>query len=156
MRRLCFTFTNEVQGKVAKSDETRAPGLWDTTCSATSSWRIVNNWGQSAPITFHCNDYGWALTLPLPLACRESHWETVALLSAPGAEHWESLYTQIWTHTFSMLIDVYSTSVQWRNRLSRSWSLTWWFSSDVYDFDIGTHLQQCFQELVCFAIESAG
>lgn len=31
------TFTNSVEGKVAKSEETLAPGCWWTTCSATSS-----------------------------------------------------------------------------------------------------------------------
>lgn len=34
-----LTLTNEVEGNVAKSDETRAPGCRLTTCSATSSWR---------------------------------------------------------------------------------------------------------------------
>lgn len=43
-----LTFTNEVEGNVAKSDDTRAPGCWLTTCSATSSWqetrRLAEEW----------------------------------------------------------------------------------------------------------------
>lgn len=35
-RRSYCTFTNEVEGNVEKSDATRAPGCWLTTCSATS------------------------------------------------------------------------------------------------------------------------
>lgn len=34
-----LTLTNVVEGNVAKSDDTRAPGWWLTTCSATSSWQ---------------------------------------------------------------------------------------------------------------------
>lgn len=36
------TFTNSVEGKVAKSEETLAPGCWWTTCSATSSCTTVS------------------------------------------------------------------------------------------------------------------
>ena len=32
------TLTKEEMGKVAKSEETFAPGCWETTCSATSPW----------------------------------------------------------------------------------------------------------------------
>ena len=34
-----FTFTKEETGKVAKSEEALAPGLWEMTCSATSPWK---------------------------------------------------------------------------------------------------------------------
>lgn len=44
-----LTLTNEVEGNVAKSDETRAPGCWLTTWSATSSCRQefwISLWGE--------------------------------------------------------------------------------------------------------------
>lgn len=37
--RRALTFTNKVEGKVAKSEEARAPRCWLTMCSATSSCR---------------------------------------------------------------------------------------------------------------------
>lgn len=43
-----LTFTNKVEGKVAKSDEARAPRCWLTMCSATSSCREEGRVERSA------------------------------------------------------------------------------------------------------------
>lgn len=48
------TLTNEVEGNVAKSDETRAPGCRLTTCSATSPWQKQQKEGNYSHLWLLC------------------------------------------------------------------------------------------------------
>lgn len=72
-----FTFTNKVEGKVAKSDEARAPRCWCTMCSATSSCQEEGEFTRNG----HSGIALWGLPLIWP-GCRSG---TVDEPSVPAA-----------------------------------------------------------------------